>query len=595
MKLARLIGASVAVLCLSATAHAQINWVSYSKDNSKVSGINANQISNSTNETDIEWADLDLDGWTDVIIVRKQPFTSTGKRTNLLFMNVNGTLTNQTSAFATDADVGGDNGFNTATNDRDVIADDFDQDGWLDFITATTLSDGDPKHIGHPRIYMNKGASDSAGQNWQGMRFENSRMPQFKHFGTGNNQNPRFCSVDTGDVTGNGYPDAYFGDYDSSGAGGAGQGSNEDLNDRLIINNGNAVFSDGSQARMTSQMLASAFGNSVDINDFNLDGVNDIMKDTSLNAPQYVAVSYNNPNNEGFFNLFDAFSTLAPYHISTGDLNNDGRLDVVISDDGSDRWRTNDSNDGLGRVNWSSAHTFNASGGDDGFASNNGIVDIDRDGWADVYICDVDVDIGGCSRRLHIYKNNGSGTSFTEQSGGGDISAQGLDSGDLGGMHDLACADFDRDGDMDLLLSDCGATDYWTNTKGNSWATYTYGLADDSLNGGLAHMSFEGQPVPGGNFKIVVEGANPNSFFALLTGTGSRETNWLPAPYGNIYVSNTFRTYGNTDSEGRGEISVNVTVGMSGNWEYHQFLLRDPGGNDGNLQTSDALAVRYGN
>ncbi len=595
MKLARCIGASAVIALCGATAQAQINWVTYTLDNSQISGISTTSISNSSNETDIEWVDMDLDGWTDVVIVRKQPFTSTGKRTNLLMMNENGVLTDRTSLYATSADVGGDQGFNTPTNDRDVIADDFDQDGWPDLITATTLSDGDPKHIGHPRVYMNQGASDTASQNWQGIRFENFRFPQLLHFGTGNPQNPRFCSVDTGDVTGDGYPDLYFGDYDSSGAGGAQQGSNEDLNDRLCINNGSAVFTDQSQSRMTSQMLASAFGNSVDIHDFNLDGVNDIMKDTSLNAPQYVAVAYNNPNNEGFFNIFDDFHFLAPYHINTGDLNNDGRIDVVISDDGLDRWRLNQSNDFLGRVVWSGANTFGPSGVDDGFASNNGIVDIDRDGWNDIYICDVDVDIGGCGRRLHIYKNNGSGTAFTEQQSGSWRSAQGLTSSNLDGTHDLAAADFDRDGDIDLLLSQCQSTQYWRNTKGNSWASYNFGISDDSVNGGLAKIGFTGQPVPGGNFAVTISDANPNSFFALLTGQQSLETGWIQTPYGHILVAQTVRTLANTDGQGNASVAIPVTAGMSGTWNYFQALIRDPGGNDGNLQTSNALAIRYGN
>ena len=84
---------------------------------------------------------------------------------------------------------------------------------------------------------------------------------------------------------------------------------------------------------------------------------------------------------------------------------------MVVSEDGLDRFRPNTGNDGLGRVIWSSAFTFTfpsgAGYGDDGFASQSQIADLDNDGWNDVLISDVDVDIGGCGRRMHTYHNLG--------------------------------------------------------------------------------------------------------------------------------------------------------------------------------------------
>ena len=46
------------------------------------------------------------------------------------------------------------------------------------------------------------------------------------------NFNPRFCSISAGDVTGDGYPDLWFGDYDSSGASGSNQPPGADFNDK---------------------------------------------------------------------------------------------------------------------------------------------------------------------------------------------------------------------------------------------------------------------------------------------------------------------------------------------------------------------------
>ena len=137
---------------LPAVASAQFNnqWVTFHKDTSQ---LGPNFISAQNIETDFAWGDLDKNGFTDLVVARKQPFTSAGKRANLLLMNFDGVLVDYSTSH-TSSDVEGDLGFKTVTNDRDVILADVNMDGWDDVITATTLSDGDPKHIGHPRIYI---------------------------------------------------------------------------------------------------------------------------------------------------------------------------------------------------------------------------------------------------------------------------------------------------------------------------------------------------------------------------------------------------------------------------------------------------------
>ena len=618
--LGRLWPLTLGVILLPAVASAQFNnqWVTFHKDNSLLSAPNSLGL-NDDEEKDYAWGDVDQDGWTDLICVRKTPFTSAGHRVNVLFMNEGGTLVDRTSQYATASDVAGDNGFNTPTNDRDVILFDANNDGWLDIITATTLSIGTPKSISHPRIYINLG-NDGSGA-WQGFRYEAGRIPQL--MSGGNPASPKFCAVDAGDVTGDGFADLYFGDYDS----GASTGS--DLNDRLFINDGTGYFVDESTLRMTSQMLASAFGNSVAIRDFNLDGSNDILKDTSLNAPQYVSISYNNPNNVGFFNIFDNFHSEAPYHTSTGDLNNDGREDIVVSDDGSDRFRYNLGTDAFGRVTWGPAKTFNfVSGGDDGFASNNLIVDLDDDGWKDVLICDVDVDIGGCERRMHIYHNPGGtvGAQFNlkeeaQQSGnGGWKGAKGLKVGDLGGVHDVAVFDLDNDGDMDMIIGRCTGTDVWINdlyTPNNDPST-SYCFGDGT-----------GANCPCGAFGAAGEGcANTSGSGAVLSGAGSvsmsndtfqlnivgvpgnkpglvlRGNNQIAAPAGDGILctsggsqrSHVQVTSGGSTSytnfSGSGFASVANGVGVPTNF---QFWYRDPSNtcSGGGFNFTNAVSVTY--
>jgi len=393
---------------------------------------------NDDREKDYAWGDVDLDGDIDLVCVRKQPFTTTGRNINVLFMNEDGVLVDRTSEYATATDVAGDNGFLTPTNDRDIVLHDLDLDGWLDMITVTTLTDNSTKVLSHPRIYMNLGEIDGI---WQGFRFENYRIPEM-HSTAG----PRFCSLAVGDLTGDGYPDLYFGDYDS--------GSTQiyDYNNRLLINDGNAVFTDESTQRMTSEMLLSAFGAASNIVDMNNDGVLDVVKQTSLNPPQHVAIIYNNPTNEGYFNGYDIIDQAAPYFVTVGDLNGDGRQDLVVVDDGSDHYYLNTGNGGDGFANFSS-FTFENS---NGFGGNAVIEDLNNDGHLDVIITDVDVDISGCSRTTHIYRNLGNTPNVTmsEQS-------VGISNSQLQGVHDIAVFDINGDGWLDFVIGRCNSTEIW--------------------------------------------------------------------------------------------------------------------------------------
>lgn len=463
----RALHVSATLVTLGGLASAQFNnqWVSYTQQPSRL-GVSSTAVSNSSTEIDFAWADLDHDGWTDLVVVRKEPVTTSGKRTNILLMNEGGVLQDRTSTYAAASDVPGDMGFLTPTNDRDVAIADLDGDGWEDLVTATTLSDGDPKHIGHPRVYMNLGLDGSG--NWLGFRHEDARIPQLFTVG-GMAVNPRFCSVAAGDVTGDGAADLYFGDYDSSGAGGGQQPPNLDLNDRLLVNDGSGFFTDQSAARMSANQLQSAFGMAVIIEDMNGDGRNDIVKDTALNAPQLVRINYNSSSSEGTFPVFDEPHTLQPYHTVVGDLNNDGRPDMVITDDFEDRFRYNRGNDAFGRVIWGPPRTFTLlTGSETDFGGNNLIVDLDLDGHNDVIITDVDVDIAGCNRRTHIYHNPGGpvgheGNLVEERqtSGAGWIGVVGMGSSDLNGTHDVAVFDINLDGRPDMVFGRCNGTFVW--------------------------------------------------------------------------------------------------------------------------------------
>jgi CxxC motif-containing protein (DUF1111 family) len=468
----------LALAALQPVAHGQ--WVEFSDVTGTVLSVDPALGASDPDEKDYAWGDVDNDGDFDLVIVRKEPFTSAGRRTNLLLLNEFGLLVDRTADFATDSTVPGDQGFLTPTNDRDVLLVDVDADGFLDIVTAVTISDGEAVHIGHPRIYMNKGL-DSGSGDWLGFRYEDDRIPTMNSY-TGSPANPRFCSVSAGDVTGDGFPELYFGDYDSSGAGGNNQPPNADFNDRLLINDGTGYFTDQTQSRfigsvpgINARFEVSAFGAANAIADINGDGRNDIVKQTSLSQPLYVGVAYNDSLDEGFFDTYDVVNQLSPYFVSVGDLNKDGKLDLVITDDGADRYLINTGNNAGNVAEFISFVFSYDEASDDGFGGNSVIADLNKDDFNDVLITDIDVDIPGCDRRMHIYRNlggaPGSNVTLREQtSGTGCATSDGnpsscivasIPADQLEGVHDVAVFDINGDTWLDMVVGRCSGTEVY--------------------------------------------------------------------------------------------------------------------------------------
>ena len=197
----------LAAAALLATATAlPAQWVTYNNETTTRVAASASLVANDTQEKDYAWADLDQDGDVDLVIVRKQPFTSSGRFPNVLLMNENGVLTDRSSTLTTSI-VPGSTAFLDATNDRDVVIADVTGDGWLDVVTCTTLTAGLSQYLRVPRVYVNLG-NDTNGV-WQGLLFDDPL--RIDDSGWGNQGEHRFCSVAAGDVDGDGDLDLYFG------------------------------------------------------------------------------------------------------------------------------------------------------------------------------------------------------------------------------------------------------------------------------------------------------------------------------------------------------------------------------------------------
>lgn len=344
-------------------------------------------VANSDGEEKDFWpADLNNDGWEDVIVVRKAPFSNsnTPPKSDLLLMNINGVLTDLTTQYAPEF-------ISNPSFARDVYVDDFDGDGWQDVIIANTFGQ-------QPMYYRNLGNSGGV---WQGLVDESaSRFPLLTE------DTPLICAVWGGDLNGDTYKDLYFVNYKFNSAGGIAK-------DFLLINDGTGHFTNESQARL-GNLRNSAFGTAVQLVDMDNDGDLDILKVSTL----YSVAPWNglglfilyNPGNGFFTNWQNLQPGAAPYMFDVADYNLDGKKDIYVVDDGSDRMLI------LNTINPNTNLTFTQTNlnytSTNGFGGNVHAADLDLDGFKDVIVADVDVDIPPCDsgRRLAIYENNGSGT-----------------------------------------------------------------------------------------------------------------------------------------------------------------------------------------
>ena len=438
------LGSSLVFLLLASPLQAQ--WLEW--DIQTDERLVLSSVANSDDEEKDIWpADLNKDGWTDVIVVRKEPFSAATEppKSDLLLMNQEGVLVDMTNELAPEF-------ITNPSFARDIYVVDVDEDSWDDVVVVNTFNQ-------QPMLYMNLG--EDADGNWLGLADESaSRFPTLV------SDDPLICAVWAGDLTGNGAQDLYFVNYRVNSGGGTAK-------DFLLINDGTGHFTDEGATR-AGDLLNSAFGTAGQIHDMDGDGDLDIVKNTTL----YNVFPWNSRGvivlfNDGTGN-FPTWQNLvpsaSPYMFEVVDFNGDGMLDVYVVDDGADKLLTATSHTADVSLGFNTVNlNFNSS---NGFGGNVHAADLDLDGDLDIVVSDVDVDIPPCnsSRRMAIYEND-NGT-FSDP--------YGSDAFDwVTNSYDVALLDINNDGLVDILSGKCAGYDVIMSNN----CALAAGSADYDLDG----------------------------------------------------------------------------------------------------------------
>ena len=375
-------------------------------------------------EKDIAVGDLNQDGWTDVVVVRKVPFSNPGPLQDLLLMNRRGRLVDMTARLAP--------GFQqNLTDARDVFIGDFTGDEWPDVVIANTFGQ-------QPKFYRNRG-NNGMGR-WLGLIDETTLRLPVLQVPTDLNV-VQFCAVWGGDVTGDGALDLFLSNYNQFGG----------TNDILLINDGTGVFTNETEARL-GILSSVAFGTGAEIHDLDNDGDNDIVKISALYqaAPFDVGqfILFNDGN--GVFDQipFQALDTDDPYMFTVGDFNGDGMLDQYLQGDVQDRL-IRAMSVSPGQIAYQTLRLQNSPRTRE-LGGNAKAADVDGDGDLDIGIAPIDVDIANCgfSEDFALLQNRGDGFLSDPWSDAGDENFH-VD------PHDFAFLDLNNDGCLDLFMGLC--------------------------------------------------------------------------------------------------------------------------------------------
>ena len=170
-----------------------------------------------------------------------------------------------------------------------------------------------------------------------------------------------------------------------------------------------------------------------------------------------------------------------PFGLALGDIDGDGKLDIVVANEGSDDISIFRNTATSGTINGSSLATkVDFASGD--VPASVGVADIDGDDKPDIAVTNV-----GTGDNIAVYQNlNGDLTTFTDISGTATVN-------DAGAGQGAAFGDYDGDGDLDLFLANNGSADrlYRNNDGVNTFTDQGGTTADTGSGRGGTFVDFD--------------------------------------------------------------------------------------------------------
>ena len=538
----------------------QSNWIDYTEVTGTLLVADPSVLVDDS-EKQLYAADLDNDGWTDLIVGRKHPFTFEGERGNVLFMNEGGVLVDRTAQLIP--------GFFDVGNTRDIIAFDANGDGWLDIVEANTLYD-------HPRLWRNLGR-DGAGT-FLGFVEDVNALATLHPYDV------KFCSVDAADIDGDGDLDLYFNDYRNQ------------LEDRILINDGTGLFTDATALHMTPSAAQGHFVIDGEFADFNGDGAPDLVKVEDNTLP--LRIIYN--DGSGFYLAEQSLPTLRTHQAVPADFDNDGRLDLYVVDSGQDYFFMNLGNDANGQVIWSNPVFVTSSPHTTGPGGPVLVADVDRDGYVDVLVSDVDVFVESCARKFTVLRNTTGvhGTPTLE-----DPNPAPGQPWNTQGVFDAVTIDIDNDGYLDLVQGTCTGLRAWRMVPFSMPGT-SYCTSGPNSAGTSARIHAHGSDsIAANDLRLVVVGGVPRQLGVFYYGQ-----NAISVPFGNgvrcvggstsrLFPSQRMGASGGLSSR---RLDFTVPPASSGGsaitpgstWRF-QFWFRDPAAGGAAFDFTDATSITF--
>lgn len=210
------------------------------------------------------------------------------------------------------------------------------------------------------------------------------------------------------------------------------------LENVMYRNNGNGTFTDITFFSGATDPLISM---GAVFFDYDNDGDSDLYLTHDANIPN---ILYQNNGNGQFLNVsqFSGANIAAMgMGVDVGDINNDGWLDLYITNLGPNTLLLNNGNGTFSNL------TFSSGLGDPGMGWGCSFMDYDNDGFQDIYMAN---DSYFTPFPNLLYRNLGNNTF--------DVVSQNSPVHSMEGGYGIACADFDQDGWIDIYLANYGGT-----------------------------------------------------------------------------------------------------------------------------------------